>query len=84
MPALFEPAGLVHDPGHRRGERAHDLPPNGCPHLSLFPRAVGDKLLELLGLDTQALGHRFDGLALAGQEQPLHVKAAAGPPLAAP
>ncbi len=74
MLSLFEPAGFIDNPGPQRFQMCGNYLADRLPHLLVIPGTVREQLLELLRINPQALGHRFDRFTFPGQQQPFDIK----------
>ena len=62
--ALFEPTGLIGNPGLDRFKMGNDFLANNPPNLLFIPRTIGNELLQPLRINTKPGRHRFNGLTL--------------------
>ena len=83
MAALLQPTCLVHHPTFNRPQTGNDFPADRGPQFTLRPGTVANKLLQTLRINAQSFGHRGNGLALARQQESLHISGGGNSPLTA-
>src|SRR5262249_51340891 len=79
--ALFEPTGLIGNPGLDRFKMGNDFLTNHPPNLLFIPRTVGNELLQPLRINTKPGCQESNALTPPSNQKARDIICASDPPL---